>query len=172
MVGASQVGKTSILKRLCENEFGPIKSTTETISLFGKRPFFISPYQFNMDIYDTSGDQALDSLKADDYKDMNIGIIVFDMNNKDSLQQTILWKHKLTEYGPNDMVVGIAANKSEIYADKGMIKMEEVHETLNMKAWNNAILLGTSARANINVLELFAQTGHLAAQRQSAGNCK
>ena len=163
VVGSSQVGKTSLLKRLCENEFSST-TPTETTSYFGSRQFFSSPYKIDMDLWDTCGLHGFDALKSENCKDANIGIFVFDMNNRESLQQVTAWKQELIKHGQNDMIIGIAANKSEIY-ESGMIDMDEVNQALNTAEWSDAILLGTSARANVNVLELFFQTALKAAKQ-------
>ena len=57
------------------------------------------------------------------YKDANVEILVYDISSKSSLDSlTNYWYKEVKEHGPENIVLSVAGNKSDLY------ELEEIEE--------------------------------------------
>ena len=88
LIGESGVGKTSIIKRYCCNEFFS-QHNKNTTPQFYKKEVFIKDYNrsINFDIFDTAGITIYRNVTKIYYRDASIIILVYDITNKKSFEE-------------------------------------------------------------------------------------
>ncbi|KAG2458529.1 RAB31 protein, partial [Polypterus senegalus] len=85
------------------------------------------------------------------YRGSAAAVIVYDITKMDTFQTLKKWVKELKEHGPEDIVVAIAGNKSDLSDIREVPGKEakEYAETIS------AIFIETSARNAVNIEELF-----------------
>ena len=88
LIGESGVGKTSIIKRYCCNEFSSQHNKTLSVQYCPKE-VFIKDYNrsINFDIWDTAGITNQRNVAKIFYKDASTIILVYDITNKKSFEE-------------------------------------------------------------------------------------
>ena len=78
----------------------------------------------SFEIWDTAGQEKYRALTKMFYKDASIAILVYDITREESFEQIRdFWVDQLKENAPKNMIMAIAANKSDLIAE------EKVDET-------------------------------------------
>ncbi|MGH0135176.1 UNVERIFIED_CONTAM: hypothetical protein FKN15_012186 [Acipenser sinensis] len=91
------------------------------------------------------------------YRGSAAAVIVYDITKLDSFVTLKKWVKELKEHGPEDIVVAIAGNKSDL----GDIREVPVKEAKEYAESIAAIFVETSARNAVNVEELFQKISRL-----------
>lgn len=157
LLGESGVGKTCIISRYINNNFDEQVMSTNGASYAGKTMTFDEVEQsVKFEIWDTAGQEKYRSLTKIFYKDASVAILVYDItdqNSYDELQN--YWYNQVKDNAPSDIIIGIAANKSD------KINEEQVNEEEARKYAESvgAIFMSTSAYNASGVDELFKQVG-------------
>ena len=107
--------------------------------------------KIKMQIWDTAGQEKYHSLAPMYYRGAAAAIVVYDITRKQSLQTLKNWVKELKQLGPDNIVIAIAGNKSDL---------EEKREVSSMtaKAYADeigAVFIETSAKEDTNVSDLF-----------------
>uniref|UniRef100_A0A8C1TSE0 Uncharacterized protein n=1 Tax=Cyprinus carpio TaxID=7962 RepID=A0A8C1TSE0_CYPCA len=128
LLGDTGVGKSSIVCRFVQDHFDHnITLTVYVISL-----------QFH-------------SLAPMYYRGSAAAVVVYDITKLDSFQMLKKWVKELKEHGPEDIVVAIAGNKTDL----GDIREVPTKEAKDFAESIAAIFMETSARNAVNIEELF-----------------
>ena len=86
------------------------------------------------------------------YRDAAAAICVFDVTNKESLDDAQKWISDLKQYAPAHLVIALAGNKCDLYGKEEV----SVEEGCEFQQKNNIeVFQQTSAKENIGVDELF-----------------
>ncbi|KAJ8403311.1 hypothetical protein AAFF_G00355280 [Aldrovandia affinis] len=150
LLGDTGVGKSSIVCRFVQDHFDHNISPTIGASFLTKTvPCGNELHKFL--IWDTAGQERFHSLAPMYYRGSAAAVVVYDITKLDSFQTLKKWVKELKEYGPEDIVVAIAGNKTDL-GDIREVPMKEAKEFAESIA---AIFIETSARNAINVEELF-----------------
>lgn len=114
LLGESGVGKTCIIKRYLENKFNENEISSPTMSYVGKI-VEINNKKIKLNIWDTIGQEKFRSISKMFLKETHIVILVYDITAKESFNQLDYWYNLYKEnLGPNT-ILGVAANKSDLY---------------------------------------------------------
>jgi len=121
-----------------------------------------SPIKYQ--IWDTAGQEKYHSLAPMYYRGAAAAIIVYDITRAASFQTLKNWVRELQQLGPENIVLAICGNKSDL---------EEKREvsTAEAKAYADeiqAIFLETSAKLNKNVQDLFVDMSRRLPQPQES----
>ncbi|KAG5850995.1 ras-related protein Rab-31-like isoform X1 [Anguilla rostrata] len=150
LLGDTGVGKSSIVCRFVQDQFDHNISPTIGASFLTKTvPCGNELHKFL--IWDTAGQERFHSLAPMYYRGSAAAVVVYDITKLDSFQTLKKWVKELKEYGPEDIVVAIAGNKTDL-GDIREVPMKEAKEFAESIA---AIFIETSAKSAINVEELF-----------------
>ena len=85
IIGESGVGKTCIIERFCQNKF--TQSTVSTIGAANaSAKVYIREKAYDLDIWDTAGQELYRSLNKIFYKNAKIAILVYDITKKASFE--------------------------------------------------------------------------------------
>ena len=153
LVGESGVGKTSIITQFIDQTFQEDQQSTTGGTFSTKSVKCGNNKTLKFEIWDTAGQERYRSLTKMFYKDANAAILVYDITRKDSFEQLKLyWAEQIKEC-PENIILVIAANKSDLF------QKEEVDEEEARKlAFDlGAIFVGTSAKQVESINQLFIE---------------
>ena len=158
LLGESGVGKTSIISRFIKGTFENNLMSTVGASYICRNLEF-PEYQnriLKLEIWDTAGQEQYRALNKLFYKDASICILVYDITNADSFNALKdYWHQQLKDYGPKDIILGLVANKSDLYNEE---KIPE-ENARNFAKEINAFFSYTSASKFTGIDELFHNIG-------------
>ena len=143
LLGEAGCGKTSIISRYTLDKFDSNYFTTYS-STFLTKIFEYKGKKYNINIWDTVGQEKFRSLTKIFIKGTKICLFVYDITNKHSFQEINFWLEQAKQIADKDVVFGMAGNKNDLIAkqevnDKEAIKFAEE---------NNIIFGQTSAAKN------------------------
>ena len=158
LLGESGVGKTCIISRFINNSFEDNVSSTTGASYAGKTMSFpeCDGKSLKFEIWDTAGQEKYRALTKIFYKDAGIAILVYDITKRDSFEEIKnYWINQIRECSPRNIVIGLAANKSDLFDN------EEVKEAEARKYAQEigAVFKLTSACIAVGIDDLFRGVG-------------
>ena len=161
LVGETTVGKTSLINQYLDKTF-----KEEHIVTVGKEKSLkninIEGKEVTLEICDTAGQIDYRAINKIFMKNTDIALIVYDITNRKSFEELNNWinsvkesnikKNEVKEINNNQNVVfGIAANKSDLYEQKVVNKKEGEEFAKN----NNILFFETSAKDYDSVENVF-----------------
>ena len=158
LLGESGVGKTCIIARFINGTFENNIMSTTGASYAGKTMVFdeFDGKCVKFEIWDTAGQEKYRSLTKIFYKDARIAILVYDITRKDSYEELKnYWYAQIKESSPDNIIIGIAANKCDLY-DNEQVPEDEARAFANEIG---AVFKLTSANTNTGIEELFRALG-------------
>ena len=87
LIGETGVGKTSILLRYITNKFNPGQFSTIGLSYVDKIIKIDNDKIIKLEIWDTAGQEKFRSLARAFYRNIDVGILVYDVTNKSSFEE-------------------------------------------------------------------------------------
>ena len=158
LLGESGVGKTCIIARFINNTFENNIMSTTGASYAGKTMAFeeFGGQCIKFEIWDTAGQEKYRSLTKIFYKDAAVAILVYDITRKESYEELKnYWYNQLKECSPSNIVIGIAANKCDLY-DNEQVSEDEARKFADEIG---AVFKLTSANTNTGIEDLFKTIG-------------
>jgi small GTP-binding protein len=158
LLGESGVGKTCIIARFINNTFENNIMSTTGASYAGKTMAFeeFGGQCITFEIWDTAGQEKYRSLTKIFYKDAAVAILVYDITRKESYEELKnYWYNQLKECSPSNIVIGIAANKCDLY-DNEQVSEDEARKFADEIG---AVFKLTSANTNTGIEDLFKTIG-------------
>ncbi len=132
LVGETFTGKTSLINTAIGLKFVENKEMTTAAANFVNKEFTIDGKKYITNLWDTIGQEKFRSLTKIFIKDSKIVVFVFDITNKNSFKELNFWMNAIEEILGVDAILGIAANKQDLY-DKEQVKEEEIEKFANEK---------------------------------------
>jgi len=158
LLGEAGVGKTSIISRFINGTFEERLMSTNGASYVCRNITF-PEYEnriVKFEIWDTAGQEQYRALNKIFYKDASICIFVYDITDIKSFNALKeYWYQEIKDSAPRNIVLGLAANKSDLY-EKEVVSEEMAR---NLAKEINAIFMYTSASTFIGIDELFYSVG-------------
>jgi small GTP-binding protein len=147
LLGDSYSGKTSVLNRYVNNTFSNIPKSTIGVDFF-KVEINKNESNYNIYIWDTSGQEKFDSIIRTYYRNITVVLLLFDMSNLKSFNNILNWIDNIEHYCHDNIIIKLVGNKCDIKSiDKEMIN--------KLCLDNNLSFLEVSAKNNINITSLF-----------------
>ncbi|XP_063280393.1 ras-related protein Rab-6A-like isoform X7 [Prinia subflava] len=131
-LGEQSVGKTSLITRFMYDSFD-------------------NTYQVRLQLWDTAGQERFRSLIPSYIRDSTIAVVVYDITNLNSFQQTSKWIDDVRTERGSDVIIMLVGNKTDL-ADKRQITTEEGEQRAKEL---NVMFTETSAKTGYNVKQLF-----------------
>ena len=153
VIGDIRTGKSSIINSLVKGTFKDNYQATIGFDIFKYRRK-VNDIIININIWDTCGLIDFSSCTTNLYKDAIIGIIVYEIDKRESFENIQNWANILKLNSRSDVIIIIVGNKSDL-EDKREVKKEEGIEF--SKIYNYCLFFETSAKNNISIKELFEQ---------------
>ena len=153
LIGESQVGKTSLINQYVNNKF-----EDEYLMTIGNdkmtKDIKINEEQLKLEIWDSIGHESLRSANKIFMKNTDIALIVYDITNRQSFLNLNEFYEELININKRDkMIIGIAANKSDLYENTEVNKEEGEEYAKNI----NALFFESTAMEHENVVNIFEE---------------
>ncbi|KAM9412911.1 ras-related protein Rab-6A-like isoform X2 [Oncorhynchus nerka] len=149
-LGEQSVGKTSLITRFMYDSFDNTYQATIGIDFLSKT-MYLEDRTVRLQLWDTAGQERFRSLIPSYIRDSTIAVVVYDITNLNSFQQTSKWIDDVRTERGSDVIIMLVGNKTDL-ADKRQVSVE----TAERKARElNVMYIETSAKAGYNVKQLF-----------------
>ena len=123
IIGSVSVGKTSLLIRYATGKFQNILKSTSTPSYIPKTKM-VNNKLYEIRLWDTAGQEKYRSLTKIFIKDAKIALLVYAIDDENSFKDLDMWLNIVKEVNNEKIILGIAANKADIY-DKAKVTDEQ-----------------------------------------------
>ena len=143
-LGDLSVGKTSIINQFMYGTFDPLHQPTIGIDFLSKT-MYLEDRTIRLQLWDTAGQERFRSLIPGYIRDCSMAVVVFDLTQKQSFVSVDKWIEDVRNERGSDVVISIAANKSDL-EDRKMVSSEEMEKK--------------SKELNVKILEVSAKTGN------------
>ena len=134
LLGEAGCGKTSIISRYTLDKFDSNYFTTYS-STFLSKMFEYKGKKYNINIWDTVGQEKFRSLTKIFIKGTKICLLVYDITNRQSFKELKFWLEQAKQIADKDVVLGMAGNKNDL-----IIKQEVDDKTAKNFANENNLI--------------------------------
>jgi Ras-related protein Rab-6A len=147
-LGASGVGKTSLITRYISNEFHKDHSATVGIDFFTK-PIQVRDRTVNFQIWDTAGQERFRSLIPFYIRDSSIAVIVYDVSSPQSFDEAKFWHKTVVNERGRDVLCVLVGNKNDLESKVSLDDVQQFTKPLGIQT------IETCAKTGQNVTRLF-----------------
>ncbi|XP_053230738.1 ras-related protein Rab-6B-like isoform X2 [Podarcis raffonei] len=158
-------GKTSLITRFMYDSFDNTYQATIGIDFLSKTMYLedrtLVPVSalhssqeeglVRLQLWDTAGQERFRSLIPSYIRDSTIAVVVYDITNLNSFQQTSKWIDDVRTERGSDVIIMLVGNKTDL-ADKRQITTEEGEQRAKELS---VMFIETSAKTGYNVKQLF-----------------
>ena len=117
LIGESGVGKTNLINIAIGDNFSENEKST-TASTLSLKKIKLNNKEYNLDLWDTIGQEQYRQLTKIFFNTSKIVIFVYDITNKESFKALPGWKKDVEEQLGDDYIKGVVANKSDLYLEE------------------------------------------------------
>eukprot|EP00128_Syssomonas_multiformis_P000086 Colp12_sorted_trinity150504_noHs@14577 len=149
-LGEQSVGKTSLITRFMYDSFDNTYQATIGIDFLSKT-MYLEDRTVRLQLWDTAGQERFRSLIPSYIRDSSVAVVVYDITNRTSFQQTTKWIDDVRTERGNDVIIMLVGNKTDL-GDKRQVSIEEGEAKAKEL---NVMFIETSAKAGYNVKQLF-----------------
>ena len=149
LIGMSGTGKTNIIKALINKPFEEDNDSTLTSSFVGKN-ITINKKNYQLEIWDTAGQEMYKSLTRIFIVDSKIVIFVYDITQRDSFEELDFWINTVQDILGNSPVYAIFGNKKDLYINEEVDEIEARKKAEDIGAYFKLTSAKTE-RENINI---------------------
>ena len=150
IVGDVSVGKSNILLKYVYNKFNDFYSPTIGAE-FGFKKVQIDGKIFNVQIWDTAGQEAFHSIIRSYYKCSACAIIVYDVTNRSSFESIKTWIEDCRTLCHSKTNIFLVANKIDLHSQRVVTK----EEGQNLAEENDIKFYEVSAKTGKNLQKMF-----------------
>ncbi|CAF1015228.1 unnamed protein product [Adineta steineri] len=149
-LGEQSVGKTSLITRFMYDSFDNTYQATIGIDFLSKT-MYLEDRTVRLQLWDTAGQERFRSLIPSYIRDSTVAVVVYDVTNSTSFQQTSRWIEEVRSERGTDVIIMLAGNKTDL-VDRRQVSTEEGEQRAKDL---NVMFIETSAKAGYNVKQLF-----------------
>jgi len=152
-IGDSGVGKSCLVKQLCERTFEDSHVSTIGVD-FAVTTKKVEDRTVKLQIWDTAGQERFRTVTLAYYRGAQAAVIVFDVTCRESFESVPNWFNEVRKYTEEGTPIIIIANKVD-QETKRVVSIRETEELVkNLDA--NVHVIETSAKTSRNVDAAFA----------------
>lgn len=152
-LGDESVGKTSIITRFMYDTFEETYKVTIGID-FVSKTMYLEDRIVRLQLWDTAGQERFRSLIPSYIRDSSVAVVVYDITNRASFQNTEQWIEDIKAERGNDVVIMLVGNKSDLQ-EKRQVSVEEGESKAAQLGGEGIMFIETSAKGGFNVKALF-----------------
>ena len=150
VIGESSVGKTCIVNRFIRNKFNPAEANTVG-AIYDTFTDSRNGCTFEVQIWDTAGQEKFRSLAPAYYRGSNAALAVFDMSKRSTFTCLDSWISDFRTVAGESSIVIVVGNKADL--------TEQIQVTANeAKEWasaRNMMFFEASAKTGMGIKEIF-----------------
>ncbi|XP_061773883.1 EF-hand calcium-binding domain-containing protein 4B-like isoform X1 [Nerophis ophidion] len=148
LVGNSSVGKTSLLRRFCDDCFHPDTSATVGID-YSVKAIIVDNSQVALQIWDTAGQERYRSITKQFFRKADGVIVMYDITVEQSFTEVRHWLTSVKEGAGDSIAVMLLGNKTDLQIERQVQKSvgERLAEDCQMTFFE------CSSRSGHNVME-------------------
>ena len=154
MVGAMNVGKTSLVTKFATGKTPGQTKTTKNASYVSKRKN-INGLNFEIKLWDTAGQEKYKSLTKLFTKEAKIAILVYAIDSEESFNELNDWLKLVKSTNEDNIILGVAANKSDLASESTISEQRGQEYAKSI----GAVFQLTSCVENIGIDDLFQECG-------------
>jgi small GTP-binding protein len=151
-LGEQSVGKTSLITRFMYDNFDSTYQATIGIDFLVKN-ITINGRTVRLQLWDTAGQERFRSLIPCYIRDSGIALVVYDVTNIASFNQTTKWIADVKEERGDDVLIMLVGNKVDLVEQRQVTTAAGQEKADGEKIF----FMETSAKTGHNVKELFAR---------------
>jgi len=144
------VGKTSLITRFMYDTFDNTYQATIGIDFLSKT-MYLDDRTVRLQLWDTAGQERFRSLIPSYIRDSSVAVVVYDVTNAKTFEQTRRWIDDVRSERGNDVIIVLVGNKTDL-TDKRQVTEAQGQEEARK---NNLMFIETSAKVGHNVKLLF-----------------
>eukprot|EP01112_Ceratiomyxa_fruticulosa_P013544 TRINITY_DN380_c0_g1_i1.p1 TRINITY_DN380_c0_g1~~TRINITY_DN380_c0_g1_i1.p1 ORF type:complete len:278 (+),score=46.51 TRINITY_DN380_c0_g1_i1:169-1002(+) len=150
VVGQYNVGKTSLIKRFCENNFTEGYKATIGVDFMYKK-FHILGHSFALHLWDSAGQEQFKCISRAYFRGAKAVLLAFDLGDEQSLYTTKEWLEDVNrENGDgSNLLKFVVGLKGDLFHAVDNEKGQNFSAELGAEYWE------VSAKNNVNVTALF-----------------
>jgi len=149
-LGEQSVGKTSLITRFMYDSFDNTYQATIGIDFLSKT-MYLEDRTVRLQLWDTAGQERFLSLIPSYIRDSSVAVVVYDITNKKTFENTRKWVDDVRGERGNDVIIVLVGNKTDLN-DKREVTTAQGEEEAKK---NNLMFIETSAKVGHNVKALF-----------------
>ncbi|PNY23483.1 RAS small monomeric GTPase Rab6 [Tolypocladium capitatum] len=149
-LGEQSVGKTSLITRFMYDSFDNMYQATIGIDFLSKT-MYLEDRTVRLQLWDTAGQERFRSLIPSYIRDSSVAVVVYDISNAKSFQNTRKWIDDVRAERGNDVIIVLVGNKTDLN-DKREVTTQQGEDEAKK---NNLMFMETSAKLGHNVKNLF-----------------
>ncbi|KAJ2800710.1 Ras- protein Rab-18 [Coemansia guatemalensis] len=137
LIGDSNVGKSSIIRRFTDDKFLSPEETNATIGVdFKVTMYDVDDKRYKLAIWDTAGQERFRTLTSSYYRGAQGVILAYDVSSRETFENLENWIEEVNTYCPSDDVVKmIVGNKIDKETEERVPRKEgfeyaRKHQTL------------------------------------------
>ncbi|EGD77795.1 Rab5c [Salpingoeca rosetta] len=169
LLGASGVGKSSLVLRFVRDEFRDHHEITVGAAFLSKVVDLPNSRQIKLEIWDTAGQERYRSLAPMYYRGAQGAIVVFDITQHDSFASAREWIKELwshTEEDKEKPLVVLVGNK----VDKSNERQVNPADVQAFTQANNITYMETSAKTAVNTSRVFEYIAEELVKRRASSD--
>ncbi|PFX34050.1 Ras-related protein Rab6 [Stylophora pistillata] len=118
---------------------------------FLSKTMYLEDRTVRLQLWDTAGQERFRSLIPSYIRDSSVAVVVYDITNYNSFQQTAKWIDDVRTERGSDVIIMLVGNKTDL-SDKRQVTTEDGERKAKEL---NVMFIETSAKAGYNVKQLF-----------------
>ncbi|KAM5459074.1 GTPase Ryh1 [Microsporum canis] len=118
---------------------------------FLSKTMYLEDRTVRLQLWDTAGQERFRSLIPSYIQNSNVAVVVYDISNAKSFQNTRKWVDDVRDERGNDVIIALVGNKTDLN-DKREVTTEQGEEEAKK---NGLMFIETSAKLGHNVKNLF-----------------
>ena len=156
ILGASEVGKTSILDRYFKDEFRENRLSTIGVD-FQTKYFKFDSKKIKVNYTDTAGQEKFRAISVNYLKAANGVILVFDITKEETFEALEEWLKYLKDNGKDDIQKILIGNKLDLEKNRKVTK----EDAEDFAKSNGCKYFETSAKTGVNVNEALDEIARI-----------
>jgi len=149
-LGEQSVGKTSLITRFMYDTFDNTYQATIGIDFLSKT-MYLDDRTVRLQLWDTAGQERFRSLIPSYIRDSSVAVVVYDVTNAKTFEQTRKWVDDVRSERGNDVIIVLVGNKTDLSDKRQVTEQQGADEAKR----NGLMFVETSAKVGHNVKVLF-----------------
>ncbi|KAF0978547.1 hypothetical protein FDP41_002367 [Naegleria fowleri] len=165
LVGDSGAGKTCLILRYTDDEYNDTYQSTIGVDFKIKTKVMSNSKVAKMQLWDTAGQERFNSIVVSYYRGVNGILVVFDLTNETSFQNTTKWIQQIKSNAQENTLIALVGNKSDMVHRRVVdrSRAEEFAKKLNIPYFEASAKDGTGVKEPFdNMLDRLYQAGNYA----------